>query len=273
MLYMTYSLNQSLRRAADTSAAVASRVGEHDIRPGEGRTLREGNFADYTRDLVLSRDKRYLVVCEMGRHLDREGNLMASKVLVRDLHASRDSVLQEISNQAHAQFDPDDTQTLYLSNHNFRFEHTRLGKLARTRTYSIKFLGPASVHKFRIGPDGPYVARALTHPELYRLTNFHMFWHRGQKLLIAFGAWRAQFPLCRGRGDPANPAPDRSVPRRQTGRHRHVLPVPGCEKALCSGHSTFHTVDIAAGVSEYVRESLVLHTCSNHILVTANTQW
>lgn len=271
LLYMTYSLNQSMRRAADTSALVTSRIGEYGIRTGERRTLWEGTFADYMHDLVLSRDRRYLVACEMGRHLDREGNLIASKVLVRDLHSGRDWVLREIANPAHAQFDPEDTQTLYFSNHNFRFEHTRLGELLQKRTYSIKFLGPASVHKFRIGPDGPQPVGVFTHPELYRLTNFHVFWHRGQKLLVAFGAPNFLYVA-----DAESLQLLRRIEVSHGGEPVYIgtfCPSRDGEKLHVQTTQSFHTVDIATGLSEYVRELPIQHTCSNHMLVTANTHW
>jgi len=271
LLYMTYSLNESLRRAADTSLPVSGRIGTYALRTGEYHSIWEGRFADYMHDVALSADKRFLVACEMGRHLDRAGHLITSKVLVRDLRSDREWVLQEIANAAHVQFDPVDPDILYFSNHNFRFQHTPTLELLKTRTYTLQFLGPASVHKFRIGPDGPRQVGVFTDAELYRLTNFHVFLHRGRKILVAFGAPNYLYIA---------DAEDLTLLRRIEVRRGNepvyigtFCPSLDGERLHVQATRSFHTVDIASSESVYVRDLPEQHTCSNHMLVTNSTDW
>ena len=271
LLYMTYSLNDSLKRAADPSAAVISRICEYEIKTGERRQIWEGYFADYMHDILLSDDRQHLVACEMGRFQDRSRNLIPSRVLLLDLKERHQWIISEVANAAHAQFDPDDPQLLYFSNHNFRFEHTKTLELLRKRTYSLKFLGNASVHKYRLTEDGAHQVGVFAQPDLFRLTNFHVFYHRRRKILAAMGAPNfifiadAESMKLISKVEVLNPSGTTYVGT--------FCPSSDGEKLYVQTTRAFHIVDLASGKSEFVHTFAAEHTCSNHMMITKSTAW
>lgn len=188
LYYMSYSLNDSFKRAVDPYQKVFSKILKYENKTGETKEIWQGDFVDYLHDILINRNRQYCVVPELGMFLDKEKNLIPSKVLVLDLKNNKQWVISRFIVAAHAQFDPDDTDIIYFSSHNFEFKHTNIFKLLKKAIYGIKFRGPASVYKYRLTPEGPKELAEFTRPDFFRLTNFHVFNHRGQKILAAIGS-------------------------------------------------------------------------------------
>ncbi|MBK8574794.1 MAG: hypothetical protein IPN90_03620 [Elusimicrobia bacterium] len=71
LYYMTYSLTDSMKKASNPRERVFSRIMKKDAATGETRVIWEGYFADYMHDILISRDKQYMVACELGRFLTK----------------------------------------------------------------------------------------------------------------------------------------------------------------------------------------------------------
>ncbi len=118
---------------------------------------------------------------------DDNDKTIPSKVLILDLKQKKHWIISKFIVAAHAQFDPVDPDVIYFSNHNFKFIPSSILTLLRTAIYSLEFLGPASVYKYRLTPEGPQETGVFTDESMFRLTNFHVFMHRGKKILAAMG--------------------------------------------------------------------------------------
>lgn len=185
--YITYSLPESLRRIADARRPVAGKILKENTTTGATTVVWSGALSDYLHDILLNPTGQYCVVCELGMYQDEANQTIPSKVLILDLNRGRSWQIEKFIVAAHAQFDPVDPDVIYFSNHNFKFIPGAFFKLLREATYALEFTGPAAVYQYRLTPDGPVEAGVFTDPELFRLTNFQVFMHRGQRLLAAMG--------------------------------------------------------------------------------------
>lgn len=269
--YMTYSLKDSMRKVLDPTEKVFSKILKHENKTSETKEVWKGYFSDYMHDILISRDGHYLVACELGRFSDKNNHLIPSKVLILDLQNRKEWIISNIANAAHAQFDPGDSETIYFSNHNFQFVHTRLQDLFKKGSYTLKFLGPASVHKYRIAPEGPREIGVFSEPDLFRLTNFHVFKHRGQKILAAMGAPNyifvadaEQMKLIK-KIEIKNPHPNSYIGT--------FTPSLDGEKLYIQTTRSFQILDLASGQPDFVRDYDFNHTCSNHMIASKNTDW
>jgi len=271
--FMTYSLKDSLQRAANPQQEVQCRIVKQNDRSGCETTVWEGPFVDYLHDLLINRNKQYLVICELGMLLDSEKNIIPSKVLVIDLKNGKSWVIEKFIVAAHAQFDPVDPDVIYFSNHNFQFEHSSLFKLLKNANYTIKFRGPAAVYKYRLTPEGPRELGVFTRPDLFRLTNNHVFQSGNRTLLAAMGA-----PNYIYLADAGTLEFIKRIEVMEEKRDRPCLigtfaPSLNGEKLYVHTRNSFQIIDVESGRPELVRSSFFNHSCSNHMMVTANANW
>ncbi|MCC6220541.1 MAG: hypothetical protein IT291_04780 [Deltaproteobacteria bacterium] len=273
LIYMCYSLKDSLRKALDPRASVNSKILRLSLDSGTTTEIWSGEFSDYMHDLLVSKDGRFLVVCELGRFSDDRGDLIPSKVMVIDQTSGRQWTMASIPNAAHAQFDPEDPAIIYLSNHNFRFLHTPLYRIFGKGTYNLEFLGPASIHKYALTPDGPVERARYAPPDLFRLTNHHIFMWQGRKVIAAMGAPNFIFiidaesmelikKLEVQNPDPHIPAYIGTFVPDNTG-----------EKLFVQTTRSFQILDIQGGAAEFMHGYDANHTCSNHMAACANVTW
>jgi hypothetical protein len=271
LYYMTYSLKDSLKKALNPFEKVFSRILKYKSETGETKELWSGYFSDYMHDILINKNKQYLIVCELGRFSDRNGNLIPSKVLILDLPNNKEWVLTSIPNAAHAQFDPDDPEVVYFSNHNFQFAHTRFIDLFKKGTYTLKFLGPASVHKYQLTSDGPKEIGVFCEMDLFRLTNFHVFYCDGRKILAAMGAPNFIFVA-----DAENMKLIKKIEIKNPDGPCYIgtfAPSPDGQKLYVQTTKSFQIVDLLSGESDFVRRLQFNHTCSNHMLISHDTNW
>jgi len=269
--YMTYSIKDSFEKTLNPFETVFSRILSCELTTGKTEEVWSGNFSDYMHDLVISKDKRYLVVCDMGRFLDKDNKLIPSRLLVLDLHNKNEWLIRDIPNAAHVFFDPDDQEVIYFSNHNFRFEHTPFFELIKKGSYTINFFGPASVHKYRVTPDGPKAIGVFSHPDLYRMTNCHIFRSEGRKILAAFGAPNYIFIA-----DPEKMEFIRKIEINNPDTPCYIgtfSPSPDGNKLYIQTTRSFQVANISDGTPEMVRSLEFNHTCSNHMELSNDTDW
>ncbi|MCK5346169.1 MAG: hypothetical protein KAR20_22320, partial [Candidatus Heimdallarchaeota archaeon] len=187
LYYMSYSLKDSLKRIANPEQEVFCKILKRENKAGEAKEIWTGQFADYLHEIIINKTRQYCVVCQMGMYTDKQNDIIPSKVLVLDLQNGKSWTISRFIVAAHAQSDPDDPDIVYFSNHNFNFKHSNIFKLLKNATYDVNFRGAASVYKYRLTANGPVELGEFTHPDLFRLTNSHVFNHRGQKILAVIG--------------------------------------------------------------------------------------
>ena len=276
---MSYSLTDSLARRTDPFRPVSSRIFRHRVGAPTTETVWSGDMADYMHDILINRDRQYCVACELGMYLDEEGELIPSKVLILDLKNKKEWMIDRFVVAAHAQFDPEDSNVVYFSNHNFQFEHSSFLKLLKKASYSVRFRGPASVYKYRLTPDGPREIGVFTRPDFYRLTNMHVFNHRGRKLMAAMGFPDEVFLVDANDmtfirklrvKDPCSLKHLYSKKRALIGT---IAPTPDGEKLFVQTTRSFQVIDVATSEADYVRDYFYNHSCSNHMLTSTDTGW
>ncbi len=271
LYYMTYSAKDSMNKTLDPYGKVFSRILRYENKTGEKKEIWSGIFSDYMHDLILSDDKRYLVVCDMGRFSKNEDSLIPSRLLVLDLHNKKEWLIRDIPNAAHVMFDPDDPEIIYFSNHNFKFIHTPFFELIKKGSYTIKFFGPASVHKYRITPDGPKEIAVYRDSDLFRMTNFHIFYSEGQKVIAAMSAPNLIFII-----DPNNMELIRKIEINNPDADCYIgtfSPSPDGRKLYIQTTRSFQVANILDGKAEMVRKLEFNHTCSNHMELSTDTDW
>jgi hypothetical protein len=286
---MSYSLGDSFARIADPARPVQCRIFRHEIdsrlrgrsrygaaKARDAEEVWSGEMADYMHDIIVNKDRRYCVVCELGMYLDGERNIVPSKVLVVDLKDGRQWTLDRFIVAAHAQFDPEDPDVVYFSNHNFQFEHSSIPKLLKKASYTVKFRGPAAVYKYRLTAEGPREIGVFTRSDFYRLTNMHVFLHRGRKVMAAMGFPDEVFLVDAedmtfiGKIRVDDPGAPNSRKRALIGT---ISPSPDGETLFVQTTRSFQAVDVAGGGPRYVRECSANHSCSNHMLASSDNSW
>ena len=275
LYYMSYSLKDSLKRAASPEEKVFCKILKHDNKADNTEDIWSGEFADYLHDIVVNKTRQYCVVCELGLYKDDKDNIIPSKVLVLDLKSRKSWIISRFIVAAHAQFDPDDPDVIYFSNHNFDFKHSSIFKLLRNATYNVAFRGPASVYKYRLTSDGPEELGVFTQSDLFRLTNFHVFRHRGQKILAAIGFPNfifiadAETMKFIKRIEVNHP----NAPKSHPWSIGTFSPSIDGEKIYAHTTKSFQTVDIASGESDIILDHSYNHSCANHMLISSDTNW
>jgi hypothetical protein len=270
---MSYSLADSFARIGDPARPVSCRIFAEHLDSGAEREIWSGDAADYLHELVLSPNRRFCVTCELGMYRDDQGNTIPSKVLILDLANRTDWMLERFIVAAHAQFDPDESDVAYFSNHNFQFEHSTLLQLMKRGTYAVKFRGPASVFKYRLTPEGPREIGVFTRSDFYRLTNMHIFRHRGRKLIAAMGFPDEVFLIDTEQMEFVRKIQVKARHAGQPAMVGTIAPSPDGERLLAHTTDAFHVIDIASGEPELILNHDGYHTCSNHMLASAATAW
>lgn len=184
---MVYSLPESMAKMRDPFHAVPCRILKGDRKSVARLEIWSGPLTDCLHDIMVNATGEYCVVCELGIFQDDGHNVIPSKVLIIDMKRGRHRVISKFIVAVHAQFDPKDADVIYFANHNFQFVSSSMATLMRRAICWLTFLGPASVHKCRLMADGPREIGVFTEPDMFRMTDFHVFMCRGRKLLAAMG--------------------------------------------------------------------------------------
>lgn len=276
LTFVTYSLADSLQRARDVDYPVRVQLRKRALHSDRLTTVWEGHFVDYVHDVIVNDTKQYCVLCELGMYTtcSNEGELIPSKVLVQDLRSGAQWQVQRFRVAAHAQFDPVDPELIYFSSHNFRFVHSSLVSLLKRGGYASTFLGPASVYKYRLTENGPQEMGCFSDPDLYRLTNMHVFLHRGRKVMAA-----TSFPdvIYLADAETLSLIGKIKVRDKGSGRGRCIVgslsPSSDGESLYVHTQRSYQVLDIASGHVEGQRDYFFNHMCFNHMVTSVDTDW
>ncbi len=276
---LAYSLRDSLARITEPGRGVASRILR--MKPGGDRAecVWDGALADFLHDLAISADGRYWAVCELGMYRGGDGRTLPSRVLMGQTGEDwrRAWCVERINVAAHAEFDPEDADTVYISSHNFQFDHTPLLKLLRQATYSVTFHGPAAIFKYRVTQAGPQEVGCFSRADFKRLTNMHAFRSRGHKVIAAMGFPDEIFFI-----DPETMSfirkitvadPPGSAPAGARAVIGTITPSPDGTKLFVQTVRSFQVVDVDTGVADYVLCNGRRHSCANHMLASRGAAW
>lgn len=274
---MSYSLEDSVGRIDNPSQPVAFRIFKHRLGEDGARTVWRGQLSDYMHDILVSESRQYCVACELGMYLDEEKEIMPSKVMVIDLQHRREWVLDRFIVAAHAFFDPDDPNIVYFSNHNFEFTHSSIFKLLKRGAYSVRFRGPASVYKYRLTPEGPREVGMFTQEDFLRLTNMHVFKHRGRRIIAAMGCPDVVFLIDADdmrfirKIRVSDPVSLKRLYSKKLASIGTIAPSPDGEKLFVQTTGSFQIIDLDTGNQDYVRDYFFNHVCFNHMLSCRDT--
>ncbi|MBI4975830.1 MAG: hypothetical protein HZC28_00015 [Spirochaetes bacterium] len=275
--FITFSAEDSLARTQDPHHPVACSIIRQHETTKAAVPVWNGAFTDYVHEIILDKNRRYCVVCELGMFTGADGAIIPSKVLVVDLNRGGHWIISRFSVAAHAQFDPVDPDIVYFSNHNFQFLHSGLFQMITNANFKLKFHGPAAVYKYRLTPDGPVELGVFTDPRLFRLTNVHIFLHRGRNILAATGAPNHIFIADAGTMtlikiiDVSDHTDDPS--RREPAYIGTFAPSLDGESLYVHTKYAFHMIDVATGRTYMLRGHRYGHSCSNHMIVSSDTAW
>jgi hypothetical protein len=279
-LYTTsYSLNDSFSRIADPYFPVSGRIFKHKMGSATSETIWSGDMADYLHDILVNKTRQYCVVCEFGMCRNGLGEIVPSKVKIVDLLNKKEWTIDKFIVAAHAQFDPDDPNVIYFSNHNFQFEHSNIFKLMKKATYAVNFRGPASVHKYRLTPEGPREIGVFTQPDFYRLTNMHIFEHRGRKVIASMGFPDEVFLIDADEMTfirkirVKDPCSLRHLYSRKPAFIGTISQSPNGEKLFVQTTKSFQVIDLDSGNVDFVRDYFHNHSYANHMLTSTDTSW
>jgi hypothetical protein len=279
LYYMTYSLDDSMKRSVDHKSKVFCRILKRTLDNGTASEVWSGDFVDNMHDILINETRQYCVVPEMGMFKDQDGETIPSKVLVFDMKRNKSWTISRFIVAAHAQFDPEEPDIIYFSNHNFEFKHSSLLKLLKNAIYGINFLGPASVFKYKLTPEGPEEIGVFSEPDFFRLTNFHVFMHRGQKIIAATGSPNFIYLADAGTMKFIKKIEIKHTKSLNT-LYRSVPCIVGTMSPSIDGESLFvqttrtlQVVDIASGQAETVLDHFYHHTCANHMITSTQTGW
>jgi len=279
LYYSAYSLTQSIERIQNADKPVSCSIFKKKNRTGETELVWSGEFADYIHDIVINKPGTYCALPELGMYTDKDKNIVPSRVLILDLKTKKTWTIDRFYVAAHAQFDPKNPDIIYFSNHNFEFEHTDVMTLLKKATYSIKFRGPASVFKYRLTPNGPEEIGMFTDPDFYRLTNFHVFNHRGIMIIAALGFPDEIYILDADKMSfikkvkVANPRELKNFYSRKPTLIGTFSPSIDGEKLYVQTTRSFQVVDIATGGPDYFISHFFNRTASNHMQSSSDTDW
>ncbi|MBI9018091.1 MAG: hypothetical protein JEZ07_12615 [Phycisphaerae bacterium] len=268
LYYMDFSLRDSLKRINNPDHPVSCHIYKKHTQTGKTEKIWTGNFADYLHEIIINKTRQYCVVCEMGMYTDNQNEIIPSKVLVLDLHNNKSWEIAKFIVAAHAQFDPDQADIVYFSNHNFNFKHSSFFKLLKNSTYDVKFRGPASVYKYRLTANGPVEIGYFTHPELFRLTNSHVFNHRKQKLLAVIG-----YPNYIFIADAESMIFIKKIEINPPWPIGTIAASPDGEKLYVQTTKTFQIIDIASHQPDINMDHRYNHSCANHMIASNDTNW
>ncbi|MFC1554134.1 hypothetical protein ACFL7D_05840 [candidate division KSB1 bacterium] len=279
LFYMTYSLPESMKKISDTYNPVPCKVLKQNRKSGATEEIWNGLLTDYLHDILVNKTGQYCVVCELGMFQDDKNKTIPSKVLIIDMKHNQHWIISKFIVAAHAQFDPEESDVIYFSQHNFKFLTSSMFTLLRKAIYSLKFLGPAAVYKYRLTQQGPQEIGVFTEPDMFRLTNFHVFMHRGKKLLAAMG-----FPNFIYLADSQTMKFIRKITVINPKSYKYFFRKTPCIIGTFSPSSdgeclyvettrSFQIIDIESGEQVNNMPLFFNHTAANHMQTTRDTAW
>ena len=272
----TYFANQTRERGSEgVRNDVLTKIRKYNWSTKEVTGVWEGNYGEATHYIALSRDNSYLGVTQFADFFDENHNLIPSKILILDMKTRQEFWIDNTgwSPSAHIDWDPVEPDVCYLSCHNGVITPVdNPVKFFFQKVYKWDIFGPASVHKYKITPDGPVKAGIFTHPEVFRLTIQKVFVHRDRRILACTG-----FPDKVFFADAETMEFIRKVEIREDSGKKSVVgsifPSPDGEKVFLITNRSFQIVDVATGKVEGLQNLGRIYDPFNHMISISDTDW
>lgn len=279
LYYMTFSLPDSLKRCIDPYNEVFCRVLKEDMNTGKTTLIWEGEHVDYLHDIEVNETRKYCVIPEFGFFLDGNNNLIPSTALVVDLKTKKHWKIPDLVTGAHIKFDPEDPDIAYFSNHNFKIVHKPMITYIIKGKYFVDFCGPGYISKYRLTDEGPQKMGEFTHPELFRVFDHKIFFHRGRKIIAVIG-----FPNTIFLADADDLTFIKKIEVTNERSVKHLYRKIPCsvgtithsfdgEKLYVQTRYSFQIIDIETGKPECIKNYFFSHTCTNHMINCTDTDW
>ena len=179
--FASWPVEGTVRRMLYPQNKVTIAIWRLSIRNRSLQQVWRGDFADSLHQLTISADQRFLILAELGVHpvgcasptprdLSRD-KIYPSKILVLDLMTNRCWRLP-LQTAAHVEFDPEDPEICYVSEHN-------IGQFG----VNVGIVGPGRILKYRFKQSGPELLGQFSADDFYRITTHIVFRHR-EKMLV-----------------------------------------------------------------------------------------
>jgi hypothetical protein len=261
--------------AEDFNSVVPVKIRKYNWNTKKINEVWNGGFGTDTHCIALNKDKSYLGLVQFGDFFDEENNLVPSKILILDLRANKEWWIDNTgwSPSAHIDWDPVEPDICYLSCHKGVIAPVDSPlRFFLDKVYKWNTLGPASVHKYRIGPAGPEKMGIFTHPEIFRMTIHKVFSHKGKKLLACTG-----FPNFIFIVDADSMEFIRKVTiKEMSGKESFVaslFPSPDGEKIYLVTTGSLQAVDVESGTVDLVYNPGRICDPFNHMTCVDDTDW
>lgn len=191
--FASWPVEETVQRMLNPRKDVRVTLWKLSMRNNDIRKVWQGLFADSLHQLIISPDRRFLILTELGLRPDGpvpagssdqnpsawrifgEKGVIPSVVLIVDLETGKEWRLQMLT-AAHVEFDPCDNDICYLSSHNIALMGTQVG-----------IFGRGAIKKIRLKKKGPEVMKEFSHPDFYRITTHIVFRHGGKTLIGVSG--------------------------------------------------------------------------------------
>lgn len=244
------------------------------------KELWRGNFDTDTHYLALNTDKTLLGLVQFGDFFKKQGvfeenNLLPSKILVLDLKTRKEWWIDNKgwSPSAHITWDPIEPDVCYLSCHRGVIVPVdNLFRFFLQKVYKWIMFGPASVHKYRITPEGPEKVGVFTHPEVYRLTIHMVFMHRDKKVLACTG-----FPNFIFFADADTMEFTEKITIQESCGSNSVVgslyPSPDGEKVFLITTRSFQIIDVATLTIDHIEDLGKIYDPFNHMISVSDCEW
>lgn len=172
--FASWPVEGTARRILKPRESIRVTIWKLSLREKIIKQVWQGWFCDSLHHLLLSPDRRFLVLTELGLFFE-EKKLIQSKVLILNLKTGRKWQMQ-IPTAGHVEFDPEEKDVCYISCHNIGLMGVKVG-----------ISGPGIIKKIRLGENGPKLEGEFSHSDFHRITTHIVFRHRGKTLIGVSG--------------------------------------------------------------------------------------
>ncbi|HBI48093.1 MAG TPA: hypothetical protein DDX93_05180 [Smithella sp.] len=191
--FASWSVEGTARRILNPRENISVTIWKFPLQKKSIKQVWQGDFSDSLHQLLLSRDRSFLVLTELGLYSEenasaesenqkisvekkkRRKELTPSKILILNLKTGKEWRLP-ITTAGHVEFDPEEQNVCYLSCHNIGLMGVKVG-----------IFGPGIIKKIRLDENGPKLEGEFSHTDFHRITTHIVFRHRGKTLIGVSG--------------------------------------------------------------------------------------
>jgi hypothetical protein len=187
--FASWPASQTVRRINNPRENVCVTIWKFSVKDNHAEQVWQGNLGDSLHQLSVSPDRRFLILTELGLRLEEvipakspeqapkawrqalDRGLVPSEILVLNLKTGEEWRLPMLT-AGHVEFDPEDQETCYFSEHNIGLLGPKVG-----------IFGSATIKKIKLKKTGPELAGEFSHPMFHRITTHIVFRHRTKTLI------------------------------------------------------------------------------------------